>query len=102
LAVSVLGEARRLVRPLAGPAFRRTFRLYDGIGQQLRLIRSKRRYVTEWNRPTVEAIDSVLELLELQAREQLRTSNDAVEEWSVLLPKEVRELRSAAEDLDVD
>lgn len=83
-------DVQRLVRPMAGPAFRRTFSLYRGLGSNGRLITKKRAELRSLRRSgdagALDRADAFFEVLHVQVLEQLQTSNDAAAEWEQLLP----------------
>lgn len=93
-------DAGRLVAPIAGPAFRRTFSLYRSVGSTGRLIAKKRLELKSLRKAdtatALEMADRYFEVLEVQVLEQLASSEDAAAEWEALLPEQVAKLRQTA------
>jgi len=79
--------ARDLIKPHARSAFRRVLALYGGL--------SRLAVVIESSRPpdgghTVSSV--VLDRLDSMVREQIVTSNDALEDWRDIIPEDVEQI----------
>ena len=86
-------RAREMRAPVKS-AFRRTVRIYQGIGRQGQSIEGRRQrlhYLAEASSGSVpiSEIDAALDLLTTQVQEQLGTVDDAMEDWRDLAPDQV-------------
>lgn len=100
--VSAIAEARRVVAPLAMPAFRRTFTLYQAFGRYRQHIRQGRNDltsgVTAGGKVNLSAAAGLLDVLDARIEEQLESSNDAAQEWVPIFPEEVALLQQQARE----
>lgn len=100
---SALASVRDLIGPLAGPPFRRTFSLYDALGRYAQRVEHLRTEVIsnadahgliEANRVTAG-----LDILTAAVTEQLKSSNNAADEWAEVVPEKVAAVREAAKEV---
>lgn len=100
--------------PNARSAFRRVLRLYEALGRFNATVDERRRELVERadGSETVALADVLdsLQMIEIQVTENLRTVDDAMEDWRDLAPAEVEQVEEKARaqerarggDVDVD
>jgi len=86
---SARDAARELVKPHARSAFRRLCSLYRSLSRMAMVIQEAR------EKSHFDAIDpAVLDRLEDVVTSQILTADDALEDWSDVVPEDVKELRN--------
>lgn len=97
--------AREIVRPHAKSAFRRTANLYGALGRQQRAIASQREALAAVStggagaeKVALAHVMFSLQGLELMVLEQIKTADDAMEDWRDLVPDEVKAIEEQARD----
>jgi hypothetical protein len=78
------------------PAFRRTFRVYEGLSQLRYVVALRRKKLEQESKPAghvawAEAVRA-LDVVDSRLEEQLRSADDAFLEWRDIIPKEADEL----------
>ncbi|MEX2135934.1 MAG: hypothetical protein WEB29_03090 [Chloroflexota bacterium] len=98
---SVRQEAAALIAPLALPPFRRTLSLIRALLDASTLAEEKRRALrreaAKGGSLSIGSVDAALEVIETHAIISVRQADDALEEWELILPEEVREFRERGE-----
>jgi hypothetical protein len=98
---SVRQEAVSLIAPLALPPFRRTLSLIRALLDASTLVEEKRKALrregAEGGSVSLGSADAALEVIETHAVVSVRQANDALVEWELILPDEVRAFRERGE-----
>lgn len=90
---SAKSAAQEMIKPHARSAFRRLLSLYGSLSRLAAAISN--------SRPNPEAVSipySVLDKLEAIVVEQIKTADDALEDWTDLVPEDVAEVRKRMAD----
>jgi hypothetical protein len=107
-----IGVGGRLGRQIAdenlrrklAPAFRRATRTYRGLGKLKGVLDDRRQDLSDATKPNgalaAGDVKAALDVLDARLDEQLATFDDALDEWSELVPLEVKRFRQDLEEAD--
>ena len=98
-------DARGLIRPLAGPPFRRTFGLYRHLDRLRYEVNQSRQSLARLNvhdQVPLKDADHHLAILAARIEEQYQSANDAAREWAEILPEDVAALQQAQPNGEID
>jgi hypothetical protein len=84
---SASDAARELIKPHAKSAFRRLLSLYYGLSRLVQAIQTVRMTNSS------EKISSILDKLEVMVIDQIRTADDALDDWHDIVPEDVDQIR---------
>ena len=83
---SAIQAAREIIKPHARSAFRRLLSLYDSLSRLATTITNARSPEPMKNNPILEKLEAIV-------TEQIVTADDALQDWTDIVPDDVDELR---------